>query len=302
MEHFARCGYEEARAEEIAAEAGCRRVRCSATSRPRPACSWPPTRPRPGPSPPTWTRRPGPRGGLLRGPAVLDRPDPAPHPRGLDPLPGHADRQLLPGLQLAPRDHPVPGQRGPVRDAGFVRFGIDRGEVRQDIDPRMIVSMVDWLMDRVQDAMVTEELDPGLFGTHPSADERERRVNEFLELLRSAVGPPGDDRRAQAGRPAAGRGRAGRHLVPAGRRGRGRSRRCWSTCRTARTTRCWPATTTCTRTWPGPVRRGAGGHPRHRAQRRDAARGEYTETEQRDAEAVIAWLAAQPWCTGAVGM
>jgi uncharacterized protein len=30
--------------------------------------------------------------------------------------------------------------------------------------------------------------------------------------------------------------------------------------------------------------------------------GEYTETEQRDAEAVIAWLASQPWCTGAVGM
>ncbi len=30
--------------------------------------------------------------------------------------------------------------------------------------------------------------------------------------------------------------------------------------------------------------------------------GEYTEQEQRDAEAVIAWLARQPWCTGAVGM
>jgi uncharacterized protein len=30
--------------------------------------------------------------------------------------------------------------------------------------------------------------------------------------------------------------------------------------------------------------------------------GEYTETEQRDAEDVIAWLARQPWCTGAVGM
>jgi len=30
--------------------------------------------------------------------------------------------------------------------------------------------------------------------------------------------------------------------------------------------------------------------------------GEYTEQEQRDAEAVIAWLADQPWCTGAVGM
>jgi predicted acyl esterase len=30
--------------------------------------------------------------------------------------------------------------------------------------------------------------------------------------------------------------------------------------------------------------------------------GEYTEQEQRDAEAVIAWLAGQPWCTRSVGM
>jgi uncharacterized protein len=30
--------------------------------------------------------------------------------------------------------------------------------------------------------------------------------------------------------------------------------------------------------------------------------GEYTEQEQSDAEVVIAWLASQPWCTGAVGM
>ncbi len=52
----------------------------------------------------------------------------------------------------------------------------------------MIVSMVEWLMDRCQDAMVTEELDPGLFGdrTHPP-DEQDRRVSEFIELLRSAV-------------------------------------------------------------------------------------------------------------------
>jgi uncharacterized protein len=34
----------------------------------------------------------------------------------------------------------------------------------------------------------------------------------------------------------------------------------------------------------------------------DLPEGEYTEQEQRDAEDVIAWLAAQPWCTGAVGM
>ena len=29
---------------------------------------------------------------------------------------------------------------------------------------------------------------------------------------------------------------------------------------------------------------------------------EYTEQEQQDVEDVVAWLAAQPWCTGAVGM
>jgi predicted acyl esterase len=34
----------------------------------------------------------------------------------------------------------------------------------------------------------------------------------------------------------------------------------------------------------------------------DLPEGEYTEQEQRDAEDVIAWLAAQPWCDGAVGM
>ena len=43
----------------------------------------------------------------------------------------------------------------------FVEFGIERGEVRDDIDLEMIVSMVDWLAGSLQDALVTEELDPG---------------------------------------------------------------------------------------------------------------------------------------------
>jgi hypothetical protein len=49
------------------------------------------------------------------------------------------------------------------------------------------VSLVDWLMDRCQDAMVTEELDPGLFGYHGQPGLRDQRVGEFIELLRSAV-------------------------------------------------------------------------------------------------------------------
>ena len=77
----------------------------------------------------------------------------------------------------------------PYGTQAFVQFGIDRGEIRTDIDPKMVVSLVDWLMDRVQDAIVTEELDPGLFGsaTQP-LQARELRVRQFVELLRGAIG------------------------------------------------------------------------------------------------------------------
>jgi TetR/AcrR family transcriptional regulator len=81
----------------------------------------------------------------------------------------------------------------PYGTQAFVQFGIERGEVRTDIDVKMIVSLIDWLMDRCQDAIVTEELDPGLFGsaTQP-APARDLRVRQFVELLRGAVGaPPG---------------------------------------------------------------------------------------------------------------
>jgi hypothetical protein len=53
----------------------------------------------------------------------------------------------------------------------------------------MIVSLTDWLMDRLQDEIVTEELDPGLFGLNMQPRQlRERRVRQFVELLRGAVG------------------------------------------------------------------------------------------------------------------
>ena len=82
----------------------------------------------------------------------------------------------------------------PYGTQAFVQFGIDRGEIRTDIDSKMIVSMVDWLMDRIQDAILTEELDPGLFASAtPSAAVRGERVRQFVELLRSAIGS-GTDR------------------------------------------------------------------------------------------------------------
>jgi len=51
----------------------------------------------------------------------------------------------------------------PYGSAAFVRLGIARGEVRSDVDSTLTVSILDWTMERFQDALLTEELDPGLF-------------------------------------------------------------------------------------------------------------------------------------------
>ena len=77
---------------------------------------------------------------------------------------------------------------------------------------------------------------------------------------------------------------------------------CSSTCRTARTTRLGrnlELNSYLTRRGIAGARvdiRGTGNSDG------ELPAGEYTEQEQRDAEDVIAWLADQPWCTGAVGM
>jgi TetR/AcrR family transcriptional regulator len=80
----------------------------------------------------------------------------------------------------------------PYGTADFVRSGLERGEIRTDIDEGMLVAMVDWLMERFQDALVTEELDPGLFQRRGSrVSGREARIEQFVELLRSAIGVRG---------------------------------------------------------------------------------------------------------------
>ena len=71
----------------------------------------------------------------------------------------------------------------------FIEFGIERGDLRADLDPEMAASMVDWLAGGFQDALVTKELDPGLFHRHPNREERQAiRIEQFLDLLRRAIG------------------------------------------------------------------------------------------------------------------
>jgi len=77
----------------------------------------------------------------------------------------------------------------PYGTVAFVRFGLERGELRQDLDQEMMVSILDWTMERFQDALLTEELDPGLFRRHGDAPEKkEARINQFLDVLTRAIG------------------------------------------------------------------------------------------------------------------
>jgi len=67
----------------------------------------------------------------------------------------------------------------------FVEFGVSRSEIRDDVDVEMIASMLDWLAERFQDAMVSEELDPGLIHRRP--ERRGMRIKEFVEVLRGGI-------------------------------------------------------------------------------------------------------------------
>jgi AcrR family transcriptional regulator len=71
----------------------------------------------------------------------------------------------------------------------FIEFGVERGDLRADLDVEMAASMLDWLAGGFQDALVTKELDPGLFHRHANADERRvERTDLFVDLLRRAIG------------------------------------------------------------------------------------------------------------------
>ena len=71
----------------------------------------------------------------------------------------------------------------------FVRWGLQRGELRKDVETEMIISILDWMVERFQDALLTAELDPGLFRRHGDIPERkDARINQFLDILQSAIG------------------------------------------------------------------------------------------------------------------
>ena len=79
----------------------------------------------------------------------------------------------------------------PYGTVEFVRFGVERGELRTDLDIEMMVSIIDWMVERFQDALLTAELDPGLFRKQGELPEKkEARIQQFLAMLQRAIGQP----------------------------------------------------------------------------------------------------------------
>ncbi len=77
----------------------------------------------------------------------------------------------------------------PYGTVSFVRFGLERRELRKEMDIEMIVSILDWMMERFQDALLTAELDPGLFRRQGElAEKKEARIQQFLDVLQRAIG------------------------------------------------------------------------------------------------------------------
>jgi len=77
----------------------------------------------------------------------------------------------------------------PYGTVDFVRFGLERRDLRDDLDVELVVSIIDWMVERFQDALLTAELDPGLFRRQGElAEMKEARIQQFLAVLQRAIG------------------------------------------------------------------------------------------------------------------
>lgn len=77
----------------------------------------------------------------------------------------------------------------PLGTTAFVQMGVNRGEVRTDIDPSLIRSMLECTFEHMHDYLLTAEVDPELFDRSSlSAGTTEQIIDQFVTLLRGAIG------------------------------------------------------------------------------------------------------------------
>jgi AcrR family transcriptional regulator len=79
----------------------------------------------------------------------------------------------------------------PLGTAAFVKMGIERGEVRTDVDSVLITSILECTFERMQDFLLMSEPDRDLFHrTGNFGGSREQLIDQFITVLQSAIGTP----------------------------------------------------------------------------------------------------------------
>ncbi len=81
-------------------------------------------------------------------------------------------------------------QEDPLGLKAFVRMGLDRGELRRDVDPELIASIVESTVERFQDSLTMSQSHPDLFHSSGNGHGKghTQRVDEFILVLRGAIG------------------------------------------------------------------------------------------------------------------
>jgi TetR/AcrR family transcriptional regulator len=77
----------------------------------------------------------------------------------------------------------------PLGATAFVQMGVERGEIRTDVDKSLLTSMLECTFGRMHDFLLTAEIDPELFHRVPSFNgNREQMIDQFVMVLRGAIG------------------------------------------------------------------------------------------------------------------
>jgi AcrR family transcriptional regulator len=81
-------------------------------------------------------------------------------------------------------------EEDPLGLKALIKLGIERDEVRRDVDPELIESIIECTVERFQDSLNMAESHPELFhrATNGYAKGRQERIEEFMLVLRGAVG------------------------------------------------------------------------------------------------------------------
>jgi len=94
-------------------------------------------------------------------------------------------------LNLKKRITRFVGTEDPLGAAEFVKMGLERGEIRTDIDQFLITSFLECTFERMHDFLITAEVDPELFHRSASSNgNTERMIEHFVVVLRGAIGAP----------------------------------------------------------------------------------------------------------------